>query len=155
MSRLDRITSNPEICHGQPTVRGLRYPVENLLELLAAGMTIDEIIGDHPDLERDDLLAALEFGALASGERRVGSEVPDLVQQLLGEAGEQDSSKADASTSTGRAGPSGKLLARALSKARPTRGDDTSVIGGGSRATRPEIEALIARDVAERAAEPE
>jgi uncharacterized protein (DUF433 family) len=71
MSRLDRITSDPAICHGQPTVRGLRYPVENLLELLAAGMTIDEIIEDHPDLERDDLLAALEFGALTSGQRRV------------------------------------------------------------------------------------
>lgn len=71
MSRLDRITSNPEICHGQPTIRGLRYPVENLLDLLAAGMTIDEVIADHPDLERDDLLAALEFGALASGQRRV------------------------------------------------------------------------------------
>lgn len=71
MSRLDRITSNPDICHGQPTVRGLRYPVETLLELLAAGMSIDEILADHPDLERDDLLAALEFGALASGQRRV------------------------------------------------------------------------------------
>ena len=71
MSRLDRITSNPEICHGQPTVRGLRYPVESLLELLASGMTIDEVIEDHPDLERDDLLAALEFGALASSQRRV------------------------------------------------------------------------------------
>jgi uncharacterized protein (DUF433 family) len=71
MSRLDRITSDPAICHGQPTVRGLRYPVENLLELLASGMTIDEIIEDHPDLERDDLLAALEFGAITSGRRRV------------------------------------------------------------------------------------
>jgi uncharacterized protein (DUF433 family) len=71
MSRLERITSDPAICHGQPTVRGLRYPVETLLELLAAGMTIDEIIEDYPDLERDDLLAALEFGALASGQRRV------------------------------------------------------------------------------------
>jgi uncharacterized protein (DUF433 family) len=39
--------------------------------MLASGMTIDEIIADHPDLERDDLLAALEFGALASGQRRV------------------------------------------------------------------------------------
>lgn len=66
MSRLDRITSNPEICHGQPTVRGLRYPVENLLDLLASGMTIEEIIEDHADLERDDLLAVLEFGVLAS-----------------------------------------------------------------------------------------
>ena len=71
MSRLDRITTDPAICHGQPTVRGLRYPVENLLELLASGMSIEEIIEDHPDLERDDLLAALEFGALTSGQRRV------------------------------------------------------------------------------------
>ncbi|MPY92413.1 MAG: DUF433 domain-containing protein [Acidimicrobiia bacterium] len=71
MTRLDRITTDPDICHGQPTVRRLRYPVETLLELLASGMTIEEIIEDHPDLERDDLLAALEFGALASGMRRV------------------------------------------------------------------------------------
>ena len=71
MSRLDRITTDPAICHGQPTVRGLRYPVESLLELLASDMSIEEIIEDHPDLERDDLLAALEFGALASGQRRV------------------------------------------------------------------------------------
>lgn len=70
MSRLGRITSDPDICHGQPIVRGLRYPVENLLELLSSGMTIDEVLADHPDLERDDLLAALEFGALASGRKR-------------------------------------------------------------------------------------
>jgi uncharacterized protein (DUF433 family) len=70
VSRLDRITTNPEICHGKPVIRGLRYPVENLLDLLASGMTIEEIIEDHPDLERDDLLAALEFAALASGMRR-------------------------------------------------------------------------------------
>lgn len=50
MSRLERITTDPAICHGQPTVRGLRYPVENLLELLASGLTIEEIITDHPDL---------------------------------------------------------------------------------------------------------
>ena len=67
MTRMDRITTNPAFCHGQRTVRGLRYPVENLLELLASGMSIEEIIEDHPDLDRDDLLTALEFGALASG----------------------------------------------------------------------------------------
>lgn len=71
MSRLDRISSDLSICHGKPTIRGLRYPVENLLELLASGTTIEEIVNDHPDLERDDLLAALEFGALASGMRRM------------------------------------------------------------------------------------
>jgi uncharacterized protein (DUF433 family) len=73
MSRLGRITIDPEICHGQPTIRGLRYPVENLLELMASGMTIEQIIADYPDLERDDLLAALEFGALATGGHRVVS----------------------------------------------------------------------------------
>ena len=71
VSRLDRITTDPEVCHGQPTVRGLRYTVESLLELLASGMSVDDVLADYPDLERDDLLAALEFGALTSGQRRV------------------------------------------------------------------------------------
>ncbi len=67
MSRLDRITSDPAVCHGQPAIRGLRYPVETVLELLSSGMTIDEVLDDYADLERDDVLAALEFGALAAG----------------------------------------------------------------------------------------
>lgn len=71
MTRLERITSDPSICHGKPTIRGLRYPVEDMLDLLASGMSIDEVLGDYPDLDRDDILAALEFGALASSMRRV------------------------------------------------------------------------------------
>jgi uncharacterized protein (DUF433 family) len=67
MSRLARITSDPQVCHGQPVVRGLRYPVRMLLELMAAGVTSDEILDDYPDLEREDLLAALEYGALSAG----------------------------------------------------------------------------------------
>lgn len=70
VSRLDRITSDPTVCHGQPTIRGLRYPVETLLELLSSGMTIGEVLEDYPDLERDDVLAALEFGALVAGRSR-------------------------------------------------------------------------------------
>lgn len=66
MTRLDRITSDPDICHGQPVVRGLRYPVSMLLELLSSGMTFEEILDDYEDLRRDDLLAALEFGALTT-----------------------------------------------------------------------------------------
>lgn len=54
---LSRITIDPAICHGKPCVRGLRYPVEMLLELLASGMTHDEVLADHPDLEPDDLRA--------------------------------------------------------------------------------------------------
>lgn len=60
---LSRITIDPEICHGKPCVRGLRYPVETLLELLSSGMTIDEILTDYEDLEREDLLAVLAFAA--------------------------------------------------------------------------------------------
>ncbi|RUA28229.1 MAG: hypothetical protein DSY77_16235 [Bacteroidetes bacterium] len=60
---LKRITINPEICHGKPTIRGLRYPVENMLELMAAGMTIEELLEDYPDLEREDFLACLEYAS--------------------------------------------------------------------------------------------
>lgn len=60
---IERITIDPEICHGKPTIRGLRYPVENMLELLASGMTIEELITDYPDLEREDFLACLEYAA--------------------------------------------------------------------------------------------
>ncbi len=60
---LSRITIDPAICHGKPCVRGLRYPVETLLELLSSGMTIDEILTDYEDLEREDLLAALAYAA--------------------------------------------------------------------------------------------
>ena len=69
--RLDRITTDPAVCHGRPTIRGLRYTVESLLELLSTGMTIDELLSDYPDLKRDDILAAFEFGALAVGRRRI------------------------------------------------------------------------------------
>lgn len=78
MTRLDRITTDPAICHGRPTIRGLRYPVETLLELLASGMTFEEILEDYPDLERDDLLAALgrARGTVHSGSPWDDSEVP-------------------------------------------------------------------------------
>ncbi|MGB8384206.1 MAG: DUF433 domain-containing protein [Dermatophilaceae bacterium] len=72
MSRLERITTDASICHGKPVIRGLRYPVQMLLELLASGMSVDEVLADYPDLERDDLLAALEFGALTSGGQTLG-----------------------------------------------------------------------------------
>ena len=68
---LDRITIDPSICHGKPCVRGLRYPVETLLELLSSGMSTDEILADYPDLERDDILAALEFAARLSQVKRI------------------------------------------------------------------------------------
>lgn len=73
MSHLDRITTDPQVCHGQPVVRGLRYPVSSILELLASGMSNDEVLADYPDLTQEDLLAALEYGALTAGGRHSDS----------------------------------------------------------------------------------
>jgi len=60
---LNRITIDPAICHGKPTIRGLRYPVESVLEYLAGGDSFEEVLAEFPDLERDDLLACLQFAA--------------------------------------------------------------------------------------------
>ena len=67
----ERITVDPSICHGKPTIRGLRYPVETILELLSAGMSTDEILADYEDLERDDVLAALAFATRLSQVKRI------------------------------------------------------------------------------------
>ncbi len=69
---LKRITSNPDICYGKPVVRGLRYPVQNILELLASGMTHQEILEDYEDLEEDDLLACLFFAARLTQVKNIG-----------------------------------------------------------------------------------
>ncbi len=68
---LERITILPEVCHGKPTVRGLRYPAETILELLSSGMTADEILADYEDLEREDILAVLTFAARLSQVKRL------------------------------------------------------------------------------------
>lgn len=56
-----RITVDPEICHGKPCVRGLRYPVETILEYLAGGDSVDDLLAAFPDLQREDILACHEF----------------------------------------------------------------------------------------------
>lgn len=73
---LSRITIDPAVCHGKPCVRGLRYPVETLLGLLSSGMTIDEILADYEDLEREDLLAVLAFAARLAQTRRLQAVNP-------------------------------------------------------------------------------
>ena len=71
MNQTERITIDPEICHGKPTIRGLRYPVEMILELLSSDMTTDEILTDYEDLEREDILAALSFATRLSQVKRI------------------------------------------------------------------------------------
>lgn len=61
MNLLDRITLNPDVCFGKPTIRNMRYPVERILDLLSAGMTENELLEDYPDLKRDDIRACLAF----------------------------------------------------------------------------------------------
>ena len=68
---LERITIDPNICHGKPCIRGLRYPVEMILELLSGGMTAEEILKDYDDLESEDLLAVLAFAARLSQVKRL------------------------------------------------------------------------------------
>ena len=60
---LSRITTDPHICHGKAVVRGMRWPVQNILQLMASGMSTEDIIRDHPELEPDDFLACLAFAA--------------------------------------------------------------------------------------------
>jgi len=60
---LSRITINPDISHGKPTIRGLRYPVEHILQWLSSGMSEAEILEDYEDLQRDDILASLLYAA--------------------------------------------------------------------------------------------
>ena len=74
MTLLDRITLDSEICHGKPCVRHMRWPVEVVLDLVSSGMSSDDIVADHPELEREDITACLQYARLlVSGEaaRRV------------------------------------------------------------------------------------
>ncbi len=67
---LQRITVDSAICHGKACVRGLRYPVEFLLDLMSSGMTHGQILADYPDLEPDDLLAVYAYAAKLSRVKR-------------------------------------------------------------------------------------
>ncbi len=66
MTLSERITINPDVCHGKPCVRGLRYPVTMILDLLGAGMSSQEILNDYPDLMAEDIQACLQFAARLS-----------------------------------------------------------------------------------------
>ena len=60
---LDRITIDPGICHGKPTIRGLRYPVDAILEYLSGGDSFEDVLAEFQDLEREDLQACIQFAA--------------------------------------------------------------------------------------------
>jgi len=60
---IERISINPEQCGGQPCIRGMRIRVTDILDLLAAGLTVEEVLGELSDLEKEDILAALQYAA--------------------------------------------------------------------------------------------
>ena len=66
MTYLERITIDSSICHGKPCIRGMRWPVEVILDMLGAEMTNVQILEDHPELEKEDILAALQYAKLLS-----------------------------------------------------------------------------------------
>ena len=67
---LNRITANADICHGKPCIRGLRYPVEFILEMLSGPTTSAQFLREYPDLQEEDLKAALAYAAKMSRTKR-------------------------------------------------------------------------------------
>lgn len=65
----ERITTNPRVLHGEPCIRGMRIPVHLVVEMVAAGMTHEDILRNYPDLEPADIQAALEYAAYVTRER--------------------------------------------------------------------------------------
>lgn len=62
---LSRITLNPEISHGKPTIRNTRYLVEAILEYLAGGDTVEDLLEEFPDLKKEDILACIAYASAA------------------------------------------------------------------------------------------
>lgn len=70
-NQLDRITRNPKVMVGKPTIRGLRITVEQILKALAGGVTAQELIEDYPELEFEDIRAVLLYAAEQIGQEQV------------------------------------------------------------------------------------
>lgn len=71
MKQLDRITINPDVCLGQPTIRGMRITVTLILKLVSSGMSTDEILAAYPELEKEDIMQALKYAAWLASEKTV------------------------------------------------------------------------------------
>lgn len=69
MIEIDRITIDPQICQGQPTIRGMRITVSLILKQVAGGMSVEEILAAYPELEEDDIVQALKYAAWLASEK--------------------------------------------------------------------------------------
>jgi uncharacterized protein (DUF433 family) len=70
-NHLDRITAKPAQCGGKPCIRGMRIRVADILEMLAANVSVAQILSDFPDLEPEDIQAALQFAAQRANHARL------------------------------------------------------------------------------------
>ena len=68
---LSRITLNQAVCHGKPTIRNMRFTVSQMLELLASGMSQEDILDDYPFLEKEDILACLSYAWMISNTKNI------------------------------------------------------------------------------------
>ena len=68
---IDRITIKPDVCGGEPTIRGMRITVSHVLEMLAGGMTSEQVLQDFPYLEKADIDACLEYAARHAAHREI------------------------------------------------------------------------------------
>ncbi len=71
MNLSERITLNPEVCKGKPTIRNMRFTVAQMLELIAGGMTAEEIVEDYPYIEKEDVQACLTYASRAVNARSI------------------------------------------------------------------------------------
>lgn len=71
MNVLDRITIDPAICLGQPTIRGMRITVSIILKQIAAGTPVDDILAAYPELEKEDIVQSLQYAAWLASEKTV------------------------------------------------------------------------------------
>ena len=79
MRGLERITFDPKVMAGQACIRGMRIPVSLIINLLARGKQVEEILAEYPDLERDDIQQALEYAALLTRDRVCGESLEAAV----------------------------------------------------------------------------
>ncbi|MEW6273915.1 MAG: DUF433 domain-containing protein [Bacillota bacterium] len=72
---IERISIDPAVCHGQACIKGTRIPVHQIIAMLANGDTIEELLAEYPTLQREDILACLEYAALLAEEQITPIEV--------------------------------------------------------------------------------
>ncbi len=76
--RFDRITVDPEKCFGKPCIRGMRIPVSSILAYLGSGMTVEDVLREWPELEREDIYQALAYAAWATEDRVTFDVIEDV-----------------------------------------------------------------------------